>query len=345
LIVLLGVAGAALSIAGLRSAGGIVGPTFLALMIVITIHPLPAWLRRHGVPTWVAVVLTMLTTYAFLLALATALVLSVARLAGVLPTYSTEFSNLVAQVTAWLRQLGVTEDQINSAVSGLDLNRMLGVLQQVLTGAAGILSDLLFILALLFFLILDATSFPQRLAVAAEQRPHVAAALTSFARGTRQYILVSTVFGLIVAVADVVVLYWLAIPLPLLWGLLSFITNYIPNIGFVLGLVPPALLALLQGGVRDALLVVLAYSVINVVIQSLIQPKFVGDAVGLSVTLTILSLVFWSYVIGPLGALLAVPLSLFTKALLIDADPGSQWLVPLISIGKRGRRDGPTENG
>jgi predicted PurR-regulated permease PerM len=273
------------------------------------------------------------------------LVLSVARLAGVLPTYSTEFSNLVAQVTAWLRQLGVTEDQINSAVSGLDLNRMLGVLQQVLTGAAGILSDLLFILALLFFLILDATSFPQRLAVAAEQRPHVAAALTSFARGTRQYILVSTVFGLIVAVADVVVLYWLAIPLPLLWGLLSFITNYIPNIGFVLGLVPPALLALLQGGVRDALLVVLAYSVINVVIQSLIQPKFVGDAVGLSVTLTILSLVFWSYVIGPLGALLAVPLSLFTKALLIDADPGSQWLVPLISIGKRGRRDGPTENG
>jgi predicted PurR-regulated permease PerM len=71
----------------------------------------------------------------------------------------------------------------------------------------------------------------------------------------------------------------------------------------------------------------------------------VGDAVGLSVTLTFLSLVFWSYVIGPLGALLAVPLSLFTKALLIDADPGSQWLVPLISIGKRGRRDGPTENG
>ena len=98
-------------------------------------------------------------------------------------------------------------------------------------------------------------------------------------------------FGLIVALVDVTALYWLDVSLPWLWGLLSFITNYIPNIGFVLALVPPALLALLQGGVGQAVFVVVAYSVINLVIQSLIQPKFVGDAVGLSVTLTFLS---WS---------------------------------------------------
>ena len=128
-------------------------------------------------------------------------------------------------------------------------------------------------------------------------------------------------------------------------GLLSFITNYIPNIGFVLGLLPPALLALLQGGVRQAVLVVVAYSVINLVIQSLIQPKFVGDAVGLSVTLTFLSLVFWTFVIGPLGALLAVPLSLFAKALLVDADPDSRWLDPLIAPGQQGDRDGPGREG
>jgi AI-2 transport protein TqsA len=72
--------------------------------------------------------------------------------------------------------------------------------------------------------------------------------LTGFAGATRQYVVVSTVFGLIVALVDVAALYWLDVPLPWLWGLLSFITNYIPNIGFVLGLVPPALLALLQGG-------------------------------------------------------------------------------------------------
>jgi predicted PurR-regulated permease PerM len=85
--------------------------------------------------------------------------------------------------------------------------------------------------------------------------------------------------------------------------------------------------------------VVVAYAVINLVIQSLIQPKFVGDAVGLSITLTFLSLVFWSYVIGLLGALLAVPLSLLTKALLVDADPDSRWLDPLIAPVHRGVQD------
>jgi hypothetical protein len=169
----------------------------------------------------------------------------------------------------------------------------------------------------------------------AAQRPHLVEALTGFAGATRQYVVVSTVFGLIVALVDVAALYWLDVPLPWLWGLLAFITNYIPNIGFVLGLIPPALLAMLQGGVRQAVLVIVAYSVINVVIQSLIQPKFVGDAVGLSVTLTFLSLVFWTFVIGPLGALLAVPLSLFVKALLVDADPDSRWLDPLIAPGRQ----------
>jgi AI-2 transport protein TqsA len=145
---------------------------------------------------------------------------------------------------------------------------------------------------------------------------------------------------LIVALVDVAALYWLGVPLPWLWGLLSFITNYIPNIGFVLGLIPPALLALLQGGVRQAVLVIVAYSGINFMIQSLLQPKFVGDAVGLSVTLTFLSLVFWTFVIGPLGALLAVPLSLFVKALLVDADPDGRWLDPLIAPGRQGDGDG-----
>jgi predicted PurR-regulated permease PerM len=106
----------------------------------------------------------------------------------------------------------------------------------------------------------------------------------------------------------VAALYWLDVPLPWLWGLLAFITNYIPNIGFVLGLIPPALLALLGGGVRQAVLVIVAYSVINPVIQSLIQPKVVGDTVGLSITLTFLSLVFWTFVIGPLGAAAGGPL-------------------------------------
>jgi predicted PurR-regulated permease PerM len=111
---------------------------------------------------------------------------------------------------------------------------------------------------------------------------------------------------------------------------LAFVTNYIPNIGFVIGLIPPALLALLDGGWSEMLLVIAAYSIINFIIQSLIQPKFVADAVGISPTLTIISLFFWAYVLGALGALLAIPLSLLMKALLVDSDRGAAWLRPLI---------------
>lgn len=162
-------------------------------------------------------------------------------------------------------------------------------------------------------------------------RPDIASAFGTFARGTRRYLWVSTVFGLIVAVFDSIALALLSVPLPILWGLLSFITNYIPNIGFVIGLGPPALLALLDGGVTKMLVVIAVYSVINVIIQSVIQPKFVGDAVGLSTTLTFLSLIFWAWAIGPLGAILAVPLTLLAKALLIDIDPATRWADVLLS--------------
>jgi len=101
----------------------------------------------------------------------------------------------------------------------------------------------------------------------------------------------------------------------------------------VIGLIPPVLLGLLEHGWSGALAVVVGYCLINVVIQSVIQPRFVGHAVGLSTSLTFLSLVFWAWVLGPLGALLAIPLSLFTKALLVDADPQNRWLIPLLSGG------------
>jgi AI-2E family transporter len=106
----------------------------------------------------------------------------------------------------------------------------------------------------------------------------VAGALSRFAKGTRQYLLVTTVFGFIVAVLDTIALAIMGVPLALTWGLLAFMTNYIPNIGFIIGLVPPALLALLSGG-PDLMLVVIVYGTLNFVLQSLVQPRFIGDAV------------------------------------------------------------------
>ncbi|MDP9143506.1 MAG: AI-2E family transporter, partial [Actinomycetota bacterium] len=150
--------------------------------------------------------------------------------------------------------------------------------------------------------------------------------LGAAAQGTRVYFTVATVFGGIVAILDWAVLVILGIPAAPLWGLLAFVTNYIPNVGFIIGVIPPALLALLTGGVDLMITVIVAYVVLNFVIQSVIQPKFVGDAVGLTTTVSFLSLIVWAYILGPLGAILAVPMTLLFKSMFVDIDPDARWL-------------------
>jgi AI-2 transport protein TqsA len=333
LIVLLALAAMVVVVGGLRAFAEILGPVFLALMLTVAVHPLMTRLRRAGAPTWLAVTVTLLTVFLIVLGLAAALALSVAQLATLLPTYQDRFAGLVQDLVAWLNGLGVGTEQVRTALEGVDFAALAGLLADLLLGLAGAFSNLVFILAVLLFMGLDAASFPARMRAVSGSRPDVVVAFSSFARGTRSYLLVSTVFGLIVAVLDGFALWWMGVPLAVLWGLLAFITNYIPNVGFIIGLVPPALLALLEGGPRLMLLVIVVYVIINFIIQSVIQPKYVGDAVDVSLTLTFLSLVIWAWIIGPLGALLAIPLTLLAKALLLDIDPHTRWMTSLVTMG------------
>jgi predicted PurR-regulated permease PerM len=330
-VVLLGTGAAVLTAAGLRGFAEIIGPVFLALVLTIAVSPLRRLLIRRGVASWLAALIALAVVIGFLLGVAAAIALSIAKLATLLPTYQEKFAELVDDARGWLAERGVGEEQVQAALQQFDLGRFFDLLQAWLSGFLGIFSDLAFIIIVLFFLGMDAGAFRERLREAAADRPEISAALSGFARTTTRYLVVATVFGLIVAAFDVAVLYLLDIPLPWLWGLLALITNYIPNIGFFIGVVPPALLGLLDQGWEAMLWVIAAYCVINFIIQSIIQPKVVGDAVGLSASLTFLSLVFWAWILGPLGAVLAIPLSLLVKALLLDADPSTRWMSGLVS--------------
>ena len=330
-LVLLGLACTVVAVAGMRLVSDILGPVLLALMLTVTASPIGAWLRRPGAPAWAAGLALITTVYLILVGLGGALVFALTRLVALLPQYQAQFAQLRAEAARTLSGLGIGEQQIAELSGPIRAGGVSDLVHSVLGGAVGVLSNGFFLLAVLLFLCLDAVHFPARLGVAARERPEVVGALRGFAHGTRRYLLVSTIFGIIVAVIDTLMLWGLGIPLPVLWGLLSFITNYIPNIGFVVGLVPPALLGLLEGGPKLMFVVIALYCVVNFVIQSVIQPKIVGDAVGLSASVSFLSLVFWAWVLGPLGALLAIPLSLLAKGLLVDIDPATRWIGPLIS--------------
>jgi AI-2 transport protein TqsA len=330
LVVLLGAAALVVVAAGLRSMAWLIGPGFLALIIVVTLAPVQQWFRRHGWPGWAVTLVLLVAVYAVVLGLAMSIAVSVARLATALPQYAGQSAGLTQGATSVMARFGVGPEELRTVADSLDLGKLAGLLSAFLASIAGLAGNLVFLLTLLLFLSVETSGAGARIGLIASDRPAVGAALNSFARGTRQYLAVSTIFGLIVAVLDTIALAVVGIPLAVTWGLLSFVTNYIPNIGFLIGVIPPALLGLLVGGPEKMVLVIVLYAVLNFVVQSLIQPRFVGDAVGLSVTVTFVALAFWTWLLGPLGAILAIPLTLLAKVLLVDVDPRAGWADALL---------------
>jgi AI-2 transport protein TqsA len=338
MVLLVGAATATIAIAGVRSIAWLVGPVLVALVVVVALAPVQRFLQRHGWPRWASATVLLLLVWAILLGFVALLVISIAQFAALLPNYAGSAEALIASVVSDLNDRGIVSGQLSDLVAQFDYSQLVGVATGVLSRATDAASTLVLLLAALVFLSIEAGGFGRRLALVAADRPHLPIALGLFARGTRSYLWVSTVFGGIVAVGDGIALAIIGIPLPVVWGLLSFVTNYVPNIGFVLGLVPPAILALLDGGWTEFWVVVAVYALLNFVVQTLIQPRFVGDSVGLSMTVTFVALLFWGWVLGALGALLAIPLTLLLKALLVDVDPRGHWLDALLREEPRAPR-------
>lgn len=315
-------------------------PAFFALTLVVTVRPLVSWMTRHRVPRVVAATAAIALIFAFVVLLFAALAVAVAQLVDTLPQYAPKFQAIWKQVETQLNGMGVDQSAVLKQVTNvLDTSQLVMVAQSVLgqlTSASAMMGVMSMVVVFLMF---DTAKIEIRTAALGVLKPGMASALVSFCEAVRSYWMVSTVFGLIVAVINAVTLWYLNVPMAITWGVVSFITNYIPNIGFVLGVVPPAILGLVDSGPWTALWVVLSYTAANFVIQSLIQPKFTGDAVGLNTTTTFLCLLFWSTVTGALGTILAVPLTLFVKALLIDSDPRSRWVGIFLSAGDSPVRD------
>ena len=325
-VILLGVAAGVVVLGGMRAIAGIIAPIFFALCMTVTVYPVRTWLRRKGTPGWLATLVVVLGVIIGLVGLVVALIVGAARFATIIPQYATQMQSTIDSFKSWLAGLGIGTAQIEQMASGVSSGKVLDFVGGVLDSMLSLLSLLLFIVALIIFMGLDGAAFPSRMERVRDGRGAAIDALTSFALGTRKYFAVSTVFGGIVAVLDGIALVILDIPGPVLWALLAFVTNYIPNIGFLIGLIPVAILALLTGGVGKMVTVIVVYCVLNAVIQSVIQPKYVGDSVGLTTTVSFLSLIVWAWVLGPIGAILAVPMTLLVKSVLVDVDPDARWL-------------------
>lgn len=329
--VVIAVGATALSIWLMREFSNVIAPIFLGANLLIAAYPVYTLLLKIKTPRFVAAIVTGLTVLLVLILGVAALVWSGSSMVSKLTSYSDQFTGLYNDAIALVARVGFDEAQLVEQLKTISPSNVLGVVRGLVSNLSSAGSLILVILVVLVFMVMDLPSMAERMKLTNRLHPAFTGNLETFVAGIRRYWLVTTIFGLIVAVLDGFALVLLGVSLPVVWAVLSFITNYIPNIGFVIGLVPPALLALVEKGPVTALLVVAIYSVMNFVLQSIVQPKFTGDAVGITPTVSFISLLLWAAVFGPLGALIALPFTLMIKAMLIDNDPKTRWINAMIA--------------
>lgn len=307
-----------ITLAGLRAAGGFFAPIMLAVVLIIICHPIRLPLERRGWKPWMATTAVIVLVYLILAILVAMLVFAGIRFADLISGYSTELQNALGDVTSWLASIGVDQSTADQITDGINPAQVVNAATSIASAVISIAGSFFVVLAYVIFMGVDAARYDRGRPAFIPTKSDVLERATIFNRGVRSYFVVSATFGAIVAVIDGLALYWLGVPAPVVWAILAFVTNFIPNIGFVIGLIPPMLLAFVVGGWQLALWVLVVYCLVNVTLQVMVQPRFVSDAVNITLTLSFVSVVFWTFIIGPLGAILAVPMTLLTRAMLLQ---------------------------
>jgi predicted PurR-regulated permease PerM len=327
--ILLALAGASVVAFGLGAMRGIVTPVFFAFVLTLCVHPLRRWMQGRGIPRGIATGTTIAAVFGLLSAFAAVFIASLAQFSALLPQYAPQVAQLGATIASALEAMGFGPEQSQEVLNGFTPGGILGFLGGILGNIASLVTSLVIILTMLILMAVDGSRVPVILALLNYHRPALVTSLDGFGTSVRRYMVATTVLGLAQGVFNWLVLVILQVPGALLWGLLSFICSFIPNIGYFIAIVPPLFFGFLTGGWPTVLAIIVIYGGINSVIQSIVQPKYVGNAVSLSETLTFFSVLFWAVVLGPVGAILAVPLTLFVRAILLDSDPRLAWWRPL----------------
>ncbi|MGH7580842.1 MAG: AI-2E family transporter [Gemmatimonadales bacterium] len=305
--------------AGIREAAEVLNSILLAMLLTVTVVPAFDALRRRGVSKGLAVVLTSLLLAGVLVVLLGVLGLSGTRLIQVLPEYQERAQALQGALEDIMVSRGIHPERVFS-LELVDPNRVLGLAAGFLSGLGKVLSQaLLLILIVAFFLaergIRDHTFQP-------------GGTVARVARDVRQYLVITALTGLGFAIVVYVLMLAVGTDLALVWAVLGFIMNYVPNVGIILSVVPPVILTLLELGWERALVVLAGFLVVNFVVDNLIKPRFMQSGLDVPPLVGLLSLVVWAYLLGPIGALLALPLTIALRRVLRDADVSVPGLGP-----------------
>ena len=322
-------------VAGMRAAESILVPFLLSLFIAIICTPLLSMMKRYRIPTGLAILLIVLMMVIAGLFIGAIVGSSINRFTADIPEYQARLVQLSTGLQSWLEGMGIAIDrQVWKDV--FNPSAALTVAGNTLSSFGNIMTDGFMILLTVMFILAEEVNFIDKFRNSQRTDDTSAHktidALSRFANSINTYMAIKTLVSLATGLLVMVALMIIGVDYPVLWGLLAFMLNFIPTFGSILAAIPPVLLAIVQLGVGEALVTAALYVAVNVIVGSIIEPRVMGKGLDLSSLVVFLSLIFWGWVLGPVGMLLSVPLTIMVKIALENSQE-TQWIAILLGSG------------
>ena len=329
-LIFISVASLIIIVAAMRAAASLINPFLLAVFLSSLCAPLLYWLQRWGVPNGLAVAVIIVGLLLVAILIMIFVGKSVNTLSQQLPVYQERFANTITHVFAWLNSHGFDIDPAQFPLTDyVTPRKIMSVATYGLSVLRAFFTNMFLILLTVLFILLETSGFPQKLQAAFPHMEKTPAHFKTMADNVNRYMGIKALFSLATGVAIWILLALIGVEFPGTWGLLAFFLNFIPAIGSIIAAIPAIFWALVQLGLPAALLTSIAYLMVNITIGNFLEPRFMGQRLGLSPLVVILSLIFWGWVLGPIGMLLSVPLTMIAKiALATDAD--TRWIAVLL---------------
>ncbi|MDD9303723.1 MAG: AI-2E family transporter [Desulfobacter sp.] len=329
---LLGCAAFVVVVAGMKTAAVLVVPFLLAGFLAIICAPPLYWMQKKGIPSLVSILVLMLGVVLAQVILVSLVSSSIADFSKNLPMYQERLLSLMSQGIQLLSNYGI-EVEADKLTDLFNPGRILGLVANTLNGLGGVLTNTFFVFLTFIFILSEAAGFPSKLKALSRDGHGSMDKYTQIMDGVNRYLgiksLTSLGTGMIIAL-------WLTlqgVDYPVMWGVFAFLLNYIPNIGSIIAAVPAVLLALIQLGPMSALVAGIGFLLVNILVGSVAEPRIMGKGIGLSTLVVFLSLAFWGWVLGPVGMLLSVPLTMAVK-IALNGNESTQWISILLGSNR-----------
>lgn len=318
-------------LAGIKISSSIIIPFMLAIFIAIICSPMVNLLERIKVPKGVAVIGTMSLILGIGTMIAQLVNSSLKGFTTNIPVYKAKLVETL-QSMPYVGEIELFDFSLKEKIATIEPEMFMSAGVNILSGFSDVLGNVFLILLASIFMLLEADTFKEKIKIIspATNEGKYSEKIGSFVKSVKNYMAIKTVISLLTGAIVSFALWIVGVDYFLLWGLLAFLLNYIPNIGSILAAIPPVLLSFVQFGSGTALIVIIIFLAINIIIGSIIEPKFMGDGLGLSTLVIFISLIGWGYILGSAGMLLSIPLTMIVK-LACDKHDDWHWLAVMLS--------------